>query len=149
MPTQPTQPAQPPKPSTPPPKPPPQPAPPPKPAAQASPKAEPLPIGAKPKDPNDPQAAKFEAHAAPPHWQEPKDASEQPSPAFTPEPALDPRAQEPPVGAYVDGMPIADEQRARAAWVEAHGMKEYHDAVDQRDEEPKQVPGVAPPTKRE
>jgi len=108
----------------------------------------------------DPQAAKVEAHAAGPAAPE----------AFTPEPALDPRAEKPPEGAYADGMTIVDEQRARAAWVEEHGMAEYHDEIDERpeDERPKyeahvlatgggaftsggakkQVPGVAPPAKR-
>lgn len=67
-------------------------------------------------------------------------------------------------------MTIADEQRARAAWVEQHGVAAYKGEVDQRrdDERPefdphalagggafvtagtqKQVPGVTPPTKRE
>jgi hypothetical protein len=67
-------------------------------------------------------------------------------------------------------MTIADEQRARAAWIEANGLEKYHEATDQRpdDEKPKfdahalagggafvsagtqkQVPGVVPPTKRE
>jgi hypothetical protein len=67
-------------------------------------------------------------------------------------------------------MTIADEQRARSAWIEAHGMAAYQDATDTRpqDEKPvfdknvitggayvsqgaghnKQVPGVMPPTKR-
>ena len=65
---------------------------------------------------------------------------------------VDPRAEKLPAGAYADGMPIADEQRARAAWVEAHGKKAYHEAVDERTEEenaPKQLPGTMPPTKRE
>jgi hypothetical protein len=108
----------------------------------------------------DPQAAKVEAHAAgpepPAHW--------------TPEPALDPRAEAPPKGAYADGMTIVDEQRARSAWIEEHGMAEYHGEVDERPEterpkyeahvmasgdgaftgagKQKQVPGVAPPAKR-
>ena len=110
----------------------------------------PLPIGAKPTDPHDPQAIKFERHAGPPDWKEPKEVKERPS--FTPAPALDPRAEKPPAGTYADGMPIADEQRARSAWIEAHGMKAYHEAVDERTDEekaPKQVPGVVPPTKRE
>ena len=87
----------------------------------------------------DPQAAKVEGHAAIP-------------PAFTPKPALDPRAQKPPEGVYADGMPVADEQRARSAWIEEHGDKAYHEAVDERPPEErtaKQVPGVVPPTKRE
>ena len=88
----------------------------------------------------EPQAAKVEGHAAIP-------------PAFTPEPALDPRAQKPPEGAYADGMPIADEQRARSAWIEEHGDKAYHEAVDERPRRgarpPSRCPGVAPPTKRE
>jgi hypothetical protein len=71
--------------------------------------------------------------------------------AFRPEPSLDPRADAP-HDAYVDGMPIADEQRARSGWIEGHGLKAYHDAVDDRTEEEKekrQVQGVTPPTKRE
>lgn len=128
-----------------------------------------LPIGAKPSDPKDPQAAKFEAHAAPPRWDDPKDdprAREE----WTPEPALDPRQQKPPEGYFADGMSAPDEQRARAAWVEQHGVAAYEEEVDQRrdDERPKfdkdalagggafvtagtqrQVPGVVPPTKRE
>ena len=98
----------------------------------------------------DPQEAKLEAHAVPPRWDEPKETRA--PPAFTPEPALDPRAQKPPEGAYADGMPVADEQRARSAWIEAHGDKAYHEATDQRPAEErvnKQVPGVTPPTKRE
>jgi hypothetical protein len=68
-------------------------------------------------------------------------------------------------------MTIADEQRARSAWIEAHGMAAYEDATDPRPVEDKpvidphalaggaayvsqgaghnkQVPGVVPPTKR-
>ena len=92
-----------------------------------------------PPHPADPQAAKVEAHLKEP-------------PAFTPEPALDPRAQKPPQGVYADGMPIADEQRARSAWIEAHGDKAYHEATDRRPADErvnKQVAGVTPPTKRE
>ena len=101
--------------------------------------------------PPDPQDAKLEAHAAPPRWDEPKEARA--APAFTPKPALDPRAEKPPAGAYADGMAIADEQRARSAWIEAHGDKAYHEAdrrapAEERDAT-KQVPGVTPPTKRE
>ena len=144
------------KPPSPPPAPPPKPTtPPPAPvkphdASHEAKHHEPMTIGAKPTDPHDPQAIKFERHAGPPDWKEPKEVKERP--AFTPAPALDPRAEKPPAGAYADGMPIADEQRARAAWVEAHGMKAYHEAVDERTEEekaPKQVPGTMPPTKRE
>ena len=125
-------------------------------------------IGMKPDDPNDPQAKKFEARSVPPRWDEPKAAKERE--AWTPKPALDPLAEKPPEAVYADGMSAPDEQRARAAWVEAHGLKEYDEAVDQRndDEKPefdphalagggafvrhgeqKQVQGVAPPTKRE
>ena len=67
-------------------------------------------------------------------------------------------------------MPIADEQRARAAYVEAHGVEAYAREADQRPDADKpridknalaggaayvsagtqrQVPGVTPPTKRE
>jgi hypothetical protein len=68
-------------------------------------------------------------------------------------------------------MTIADEQRARSAWIEAHGMAAYEEAIDPRPAEDKpvfdknalagggafvsqgadhnkQVPGVVPPTKR-
>lgn len=128
-----------------------------------------MPIGARPKDDRDPQAAKFEAHAAPPSWNEPANEVK-PPPAWTPEPALDPRGQKPPEGVYADGMPIADEQRARAAYVEAHGVEAYAREADQRPDADKpridknalaggaayvsagtqrQVPGVTPPTKRE
>jgi hypothetical protein len=160
-----------PTPTQPPPKPTPPPAPPPKPAPppEAAKATAPLPIGAKPTDPKDPQAAKFEAHAAPPRWDEPKAAPPVP-PAWKPEAALDPLAQKPPPGTYADGMSSADEQRARAAWVEQHGLKEYDEATDQRPDADKpkfdphalagggafvsagaqkQVPGVVPPTKRE
>jgi hypothetical protein len=126
------------------------PSPPNQPPAHEAKAHEPMTIGAKPNDPHDPQAVKFEPHAAPPHWTEPKPVKEQP--VFTPKPALDPRAEKPPAGVYADGMGIADEQRARSAWIEAHGMKAYHEAVDERTEEekaPKQVQGVVPPTKRE
>ena len=155
-----------PKPPTPPP-PPPKPAnePPKAPAAQAP----PLPIGAKPLDPKDPQAVKFDPPTpAPPGWEE--DDKDEPAPTpYAPKPAIDPRAEKPPQGAYADGMDIATEQRARAAWVEANGLEKYDEEVDQRpkDEKPKfdknalsgggafveagkqsQVPGVTPPTKR-
>ena len=98
----------------------------------------------------DPQDAKFEAHAGPPRWDEPAQAKERPS--FTPKPAIDPRAETPPAGFYADGMTSAEEQRARSAWIEEHGMKAYHEAVDDRsddDKAKKQIPGVTPPTKRE
>ena len=111
----------------------PHPTPPPKPANHQPPPSPPS------KPPVDPQAAKVEAHA-----------KEQP--AFTPKPALDPRAEKPPQGAYADGMPIADEQRARSAWIEAHGVAAYLEATDERSADertPKQVAGVTPPTKRE
>lgn len=123
--------------------------------------------GVRPKDARDPQSAKFEAQAGPPHWDKPDETK--PREEWTPKPALDAREQKPPVGYYADGMSSPDEQRARAAWVEAHGLKEYDEATDQRpaDERPvfdphaltggafvkagkqKQVPGVVPPTKRE
>jgi hypothetical protein len=92
-----------------------------------------------PKPPADPQAAKVEAHA-------------KERPAFTPKPAIDPRAEKPPEGAYADGMTIADEQRARSAWIEQHGDAAYREATEERPAEErvnKQVPGVVPPTKRE
>ena len=132
-----------------------------------------LPIGERPHDKRDPQSAKFEAHAGPPHWNEPRDerdATRKPREEWRPNPSLDARDQEPPVGYYADGMSAPDEQRARAAWVEAHGQAEYDEATDQRAKEDKptfdqhalagggafvragerrQVPGVVPPTKRE
>jgi len=106
------------------------------------------PIGARPHDPHDPQSAKFEAQAGPPKWDQPGKAQ---------------RANEPPPP---DGQSSADEQRQRAAEVEAGGPG----VIDQRpaDERPtidkhalagggafvkagaqKQVEGVTPPTKRE
>jgi len=108
-------------------------APPPPPQPQPKPQAPP------PKPAADPQAAKVEAHA-------------KERPAFTPKAAIDPRAEKPPEGAYADGMSIADEQRARSAWIEQHGQKAYSEATDTRPAEErvnKQVPGVVPPTKRE
>jgi len=99
--------------------------------------------------PVDPQEAKLEAHAVPPSWEDPKQPET--PPAFAPEPALDPRAKAPPVGAYADGMPIAEEQRARSAWIEREGEAKYMEEIDQRppeERQPKQVQGVAPPTKR-
>ena len=122
----------------------------------------------KPQPSKDPQEAKLEAHAAPPGWQEPKAVKDRPD--FTPKAAIDPRAEKPPQGFYADGMTIADEQRARSAWIEQHGDAAYKDETDQRpaDERPvfdknalagggafvsqggkKQIPGVTPPTKRE
>lgn len=92
-----------------------------------------------PKPAADPQAAKVEAHA-------------KERPAFTPKAAIDPRAEKPPEGAYADGMTIADEQRARSAWIEQHGDAAYREAVEERPAEERvnqQVPGVVPPTKRE
>ena len=126
-----------------------------------------LPIGARPDDPHDPQSEKFEARPAPPRWdEEPVEAEE--AHDWTPKAAIDPRAERPPEHAYVDGMTIADEQRARAAWVEAHGLRAYNEEIDPRPEAErpvfdkdaitggafvspstmKQVPGVTPPTKR-
>jgi hypothetical protein len=99
--------------------------------------------------PLDPQTAKLEAHAVPPSWQDPKEPET--PPAFAPEPALDPRAKAAPAGAYADGMPIAEEQRARSAWIEREGEAKYMEEIDQRppeERQPQQVPGVAPPTKR-
>jgi hypothetical protein len=165
-----TQPHPQPKPPTPPPPPPKPPHPSPE-AAKTAHAADPaLPIGAKPLDPKDPQAVKHDPpQPAPPRW-DAKTPEAKPHEAFTPKPALDPHAEKPPQGAYMDGMTIADEQRARAAWVEAHGLEAYDEATDQRpaDEKPKfdphalagggafvsagtqkQVPGVVPPTKRE
>lgn len=148
MATTPTHPTQPAKPHTPAQQPPPQQQP--KPEAD-KPKAQPtegLALGAKPTDAHDPQAAKFEAHAVPPRWDEPGKAQ---------------KANQPPPP---DGMTSADEQRQRAAEVEAHGGS---GVIDQRpdDEKPafdphalagggafvsagaqKQIPGVAPPAKR-
>ena len=49
-------------------------------------------------------------------------------------------------------MTIADEQRARSAWIEQHGQKAYAEATEERPAEERvnqQVPGVVPPTKRE
>ena len=62
---------------------------------------------------HDPQEAKFEAHAGPPHWKEPGKA-QNPNPP-------------PP-----DGMSSADEQRERAAEVEAHGQKSLDQRPDER-----------------
>lgn len=133
----PTQPQRPPQPQRQPPQPPPQPQhQPQQPQPQAQPQRAPE---AKHKPPVDPQDAKVEAHA-------------KERPAFVPKPALDPRAEKPPEGAYADGMTSAQEQRTRAAWIEQHGMKAYHEAVDDRSDEDKakkQIPGVTPPTKRE
>ena len=118
------------------------PAPPPPSPQQPKPQAPPTkpPEADKPPKPAaDPQAAKVEAHA-------------KERPAFTPKAAIDPRAERPPEGAYADGMTIADEQRARSAWIEQHGQKAYAEATDTRSDEEKvnkQVPGVVPPTKRE
>jgi hypothetical protein len=107
------------------------------------------PIGAKPKDPHDPQAEKFDPPVGPPNWTPPKEAPEPEPPAHT----------------------IADEQRERAALIEKEGMAKYVEDVDERSDEDKplfvqgvlagsgaflrregtagkQVPGVAPATKR-
>jgi hypothetical protein len=130
-----------------------------------------LPIGAKPLDPKDPQAVKHDPpQPAPPRWEDDKTPEIKPVAAWSPKAALDPRAEKPPQGTYADGMGIADEQRARAAWVEANGLEKYDEATDQRPagEKPrfdphalagggafvsagtqKQVAGVTPPTKRE
>jgi hypothetical protein len=129
MPTQPTPPA---KPSTPPPpsQPKSQPSPPPAPPKPSDPAQLEKEHGRK--GPPDPQAAKLEAHAGPPTWQEP---------------SKQPKAPPPP-----DGPTIADEQRARSAEIEKQGMKKYQEGIDQRPPEErtnKQVPGVVPPTKRE
>ena len=128
-----------------------------------------LTLGARPHDKRDPQSAKFEAHAAPPFWNAPREEAKARE-EWSPDPALDAREQKPPPGYYADGMSAPDEQRARAAWVEQHGVKEYDEATDQRPDEDKpvfdehalagggafvtagkqrQVPGVVPPTKRE
>ena len=123
---------------------------PPKPTPTPTPKPAPPRPPNQPPEHKDPQEAKLEAHAAPPRW----DAEIKPlpeRPPFTPQPALDPRAVNPPAGAYVDGMGIADEQRARSAYIEQHGVAAYMEEIDQRPPEErqnKQVPGVTPPTKR-
>ena len=172
-----TPPPAPPKPATPPP-PPPKPStpppPPPKPEAAKPHRDEPpLPIGAKPTDPKDPQAQKFDPPPGPPTYGKPRDrheVEERPHRDWSPKAAVDPRAETPPAGTYADGMTIADEQRARSAWIEEHGDAAYKDETDQRpdDERPvfdknalagggafvsqggkKQIPGVTPPTKRE
>jgi len=176
MATQPAKPASPPphKPSqtqSHPPQPQPKPQTPPKlPEAGVAPPERNLPIGARPRDDRDPQSEKFEAQAGPPHWQEPERDAEPQRQEWTPEPALDPLAQEPPENYYADGMSAPEGQRARAAWVEQHGMADYLEEIDERpdDERPKyeanvlaagggaftsaantkQVPGVAPPAKR-
>jgi hypothetical protein len=131
-----------------------------------------LPIGARPSDRRDPQSEKFEAHSAPPFWNAPKDRPElKAREEWTPDAALDAREQRPPEGYYADGMSGPDEQRARAAWVEQHGLKAYDEATDQRapedrpvfdpnaltggafvrgkEQRGRQVPGVTPPTKRD
>ncbi|HEY1881373.1 MAG TPA: hypothetical protein VGG68_15710 [Caulobacteraceae bacterium] len=107
--------------------------------------------------------------AVPPRW-EPPPPEAKPAPDWSPEPSLDPRSEKAPEGVYADSMPIAVEQRARSAWIEAHGLEKWDEAVDERPAaerpkfekaalagggafvksgEKKQVPGVAPPTKRE
>lgn len=140
---------------------------PPKKAAEDNP-TPPLPIGAKPLNPDDPQAIKFDPpQPAPPRWED-KPPEPKVAPAWTPKPAIDPLAEKPPKGVYADGMPVADEQRARSAWIEEHGLEKYEEAIDQRQgDKPhfdkgalagggafvsagaqSQVPGVTPPTKR-
>jgi hypothetical protein len=106
----------------------------------------------------------------PPRWDDPaKIKRTPPQPEWNVKPAIDPRAEKPPEGWGGDGMTIADEQRARSAWIEANGMEKYEEAIDQRPAEDKptfdknalagggayisqgaqkQVPGVTPPTKR-
>ena len=128
-----------------------------------------LPIGARPTDPKDPQAQKFDPPPGPPAYHRPDNPAKD-RPDFTPKAAIDPRAEKPPAGFYADGMTIADEQRARSAWIEQHGEAAYIVEIDQRpdDERPvfdknalagggafvsqggrKQVQGVTPPTRRE
>jgi hypothetical protein len=116
------------------------------------------------------EASKPAEGAAPPRWDDPAKAKHlPPAPEWNVKPAIDPRAEKPPEGYRGDGMTIADEQRARSAWIEAHGMAAYEDATDLRPAEDKpvldphalagggayisqgaqkQVPGVVPPTKR-
>ena len=114
-------------------------------------KMQPPPPAAAPPPIVDPQAAKFEAHAGPPTWVEPK------APKVLPE------------GTYADGMSVAEEQRARAADVEAHGDRATIDTRADADKPvldknalagggafvksgaQKQVPGVTvkPPTTRD
>jgi hypothetical protein len=108
--------------------------------------------------------------SAPPRWDDPSKAKpQQPRPEWHPKAALDPLAEKPPENVYADGMSSPDEQRARAAWVEEHGLAEHQQTIDQRPDEDKpkfephalagggafvsggasrQVPGVAPPAKR-
>lgn len=97
-------------------------------ATQPHPPSKPQPEAAKPKDPQD---AKLEAHAAPPRWDEPGRTAPTSNP---------------------DGPSIADQQRESSAKIEAEGMAKYLDEIDERPREErgahKQVPGVAPPTKR-
>jgi hypothetical protein len=112
---------------------------------------QPLAIGERPDDPKDPQAAKFEAHAVPPRWDEPEQTRPHPT-------------------TWVDSPPVADEQRERAEEFEKRGIANYVNDNDTRPEEdrPKfqkdalagggafvtpgaqrQIPGVAPPVRKE
>lgn len=95
------------------------PQPPPKPAAHA---------GA------DPQEVKLDPpQPAPPRWDEPKEPEKALDP-WTPEPDRYPASEHWPEGYYVDGMPAAVEQRARAAWYEKLGMEKVTEELDERDE---------------
>lgn len=82
----------------------------------------------------------------------------QPKPAPKPEPHPQPDEPKPAAKAAPnlrpDGPTIADLQRESSARIEAEGMSRYLDEHDERPRDErgggsKQVPGVAPPTKRE
>ena len=144
QPTQPTHPAHPAQPAQP--KPPPAPPPPPKPPIPGP--------GGKSADPQD---VKLNPPTpAPPRWDEGGRLDADPRPqaveaeAWTPTPEIHPQDEKWPPGHYADGMPAADEQRARSAWIEQHGMKEWHEATDAPVEgEPRQVQGVRPTSRDE
>jgi hypothetical protein len=101
--------------------------------AGVAPHEEGLTLGARPKDPRDPQSAKFEAHAAPPHWNAPnKDAAKPHEEWSPPKAALEP---------LIDQRP-ADEKPTFDPHALAGGGAFVTPGAQ------KQVQGVAPPTKR-
>jgi len=103
----------------------------------------------------------------PPKWETPREPPKRPE--WDPKPDLNPQNEKTPAGVYADGMDAATEQRLRSEWIEAHGVKKYHETTFEGDkgDQPKfdkhalagggayvsagkqaQVTGVTPPTKR-
>ena len=67
----------------------------------------------------------------PPKWETPREPPKRPE--WDPKPDLNPQNEKTPAGVYADGMDAATEQRLRSEWIEAHGVKKYHEATFEGD----------------